>query len=116
MSHSGRLIDRPGARVNSPPLRKTGTSEKGRAMTDDDLPRRQGDMLAALIRQPLDPLSVDELDERVALLEAEIERVRAHKAAATSHKAIAESLFRKGRSEEHTSELQSLMRISYAVV
>src|SRR3546814_10489322 len=46
MSHSGRLIDRPGARVNSSRLRNAGTSE---------------------------------------------------------------------RSEEHTSELQSLMRISYAV-
>src|SRR3546814_6647099 len=62
MSHSGRLIDRPGARVNSSRLRNAGTSEKGHAMDDDDLPRRQG-----------------------------------------------------GRSEEHTSELQSLMRSSYAV-
>ncbi|WP_411339637.1 DUF1192 domain-containing protein [Sphingopyxis sp. J-6] len=65
-------------------------------MDDDDLPRRRDDVLAALTRQPLDPLSVDELDERVALLEAEIERVKAHKAAATSHKAVAEALFRKG--------------------
>lgn len=65
-------------------------------MDDDDLPRRRDDALAALTRQPLDPLSVDELDERVALLEAEIERVKAHKAAATSHKAVAEALFRKG--------------------
>jgi len=65
-------------------------------MDDDDLPRRQGGVLAALTREPLDPLSVDELDDRIAALEAEIARVKAHKAAATSHKAVAEALFRKG--------------------
>ncbi|MBL0769038.1 DUF1192 domain-containing protein [Sphingopyxis sp. XHP0097] len=65
-------------------------------MDDDDLPRRRDDVLAALTRQSLDPLSVEELDERVAVLESEIARVKAHKAAATSHKAIAEALFRKG--------------------
>ena len=64
-------------------------------MDDDDLPRRRDDILAALTKQPLDPLSVDELNERIELLEAEIERVKAHRAAATSHKAIAESLFKK---------------------
>jgi uncharacterized small protein (DUF1192 family) len=65
-------------------------------MGDDDLPRRRDDILAALTRQPLDPLSLDELDERVAVLEGEIARVKAHKAAAAGHKAIAESLFKKG--------------------
>ncbi|WP_432769313.1 MAG: DUF1192 domain-containing protein [Sphingopyxis sp.] len=65
-------------------------------MDDDDLPRRRDDVLAALARQPLDPLSIDELDERMALLEAEIERVKTHKAAAASHKAIADALFKKG--------------------
>lgn len=65
-------------------------------MDDDDLPRRRDDILAALIKQPLDPLSVDELDERIEILEAEIERVKAHRSAATSHKAIAEALFKKG--------------------
>ncbi|WP_422058878.1 DUF1192 domain-containing protein [Sphingopyxis sp.] len=65
-------------------------------MDDDDLPRRRDDVLAALIKQPLDPLSLDELDDRVAVLQGEIERVKAHKAAATSHKAVAESLFKKG--------------------
>lgn len=64
-------------------------------MDDDDLPRRRDDVIAALIKQPLDPLSVDELGERIEILEAEIERVRAHRAAATSHKAVAESLFKK---------------------
>ncbi len=65
-------------------------------MDDDDLPRRRDDVLAALIKQSLDPLSVGELGERIETLEAEIERVKAHRAAATSHKAIADALFKKG--------------------
>jgi uncharacterized small protein (DUF1192 family) len=65
-------------------------------MDDDDLPRRRDDVLAALIKQPLDPLSLDELDERIAVLESEIARVKAHKAAAGAFKANAEALFRKG--------------------
>lgn len=65
-------------------------------MDDDDLPRRRDDVLTALIKQPLDPLSVDELGERIETLEAEIERVKAHRNAATSQKAAAEALFRKG--------------------
>ena len=65
-------------------------------MDDDDLPRRRDDALAALTRQPLDPLSVDELDDRIAALEGEIARVKAHRNAATSQKAAAEALFRKG--------------------
>lgn len=64
-------------------------------MDDDDLPRRRDDVLAALIKQPLDPLSIDELGERIEILEAEIERVKAHRGAATSQKAAAEALFRK---------------------
>ncbi|KTD99548.1 MULTISPECIES: DUF1192 domain-containing protein [unclassified Sphingopyxis] len=65
-------------------------------MDDDDLPRRRDDVLTALIKQPLDPLSVDELGERIEILEAEIKRVKAHRSAATSQKAAAEALFRKG--------------------
>ena len=64
-------------------------------MDDDDLPRRRDDTLAALTRQPLDPLSVDELEERIAGLEAEIERTRRHLATAGGIKANAEALFRK---------------------
>ena len=66
-------------------------------MDDDELPRRRDDVLAAFIRQPLDPLSLDELDARIATLETEIERVRAHRRAATSRKAAAEALFRKSQ-------------------
>ncbi|MBL8650748.1 MAG: DUF1192 domain-containing protein [Sphingopyxis sp.] len=65
-------------------------------MDDEDLPRRRDDVLAALIKQPLDPLSVDELDDRIAALEGEIARTRARIAFATSHKASADALFKKG--------------------
>jgi len=65
-------------------------------MDDDDLPRRRDDILVALTRQSLDPLSVAELDDRIAVLASEIERVKAHKAAAGGFKASAEALFRKG--------------------
>lgn len=65
-------------------------------MDDDDLPRRRDDILAALTKQSLDPLSVEELGERIAVLEAEITRTKAHRDAAGNFKASAESLFRKG--------------------
>jgi len=65
-------------------------------MDDDELPRRRDDVLAALIKQPLDPLSVDELNDRIAVLEGEITRTRARIAFATSHKASADALFKKG--------------------
>ena len=37
-------------------------------MDDDDLPRRRDDVLTALTRQPLDPLSIDELGDRIEIL------------------------------------------------
>lgn len=65
-------------------------------MDDDDLPRHRSDVLVALTRQSLDPLSVEELKDRIAVLEAEIARTGAHMAAAGAFKANAEALFRKG--------------------
>lgn len=62
---------------------------------DDDLPQRPNDLLAQLTRQDLDPLSVAELEARVAALEAEIARTRAKADAAVSHRASADSLFRR---------------------
>lgn len=62
---------------------------------DDDGPLRPLDPLALLSTQPLDPLSLAELDARVAALEAEIERVRAHRQRAVNYKASAEALFRR---------------------
>lgn len=63
---------------------------------DDDGPLRPPDPLTLVTRQPLEPLSVAELDARVLVLEAEITRVRAHRQHAVNHKATAEGLFKKG--------------------
>lgn len=61
----------------------------------DDLPRPRGDAASALAREDLVPYSQDELDERVALLEAEIARVKTHRAKAAAHRSAADALFRK---------------------
>jgi uncharacterized small protein (DUF1192 family) len=61
---------------------------------DDDLPRVRGDSASRLAGEPLDAYSQDELLERIALLEAEIERVRAQHGKAASHRTLADSLFR----------------------
>lgn len=64
-------------------------------MDPDDFPSRPDDALAALRRQDLDPLSVAELDARVAALEAEIARIRAHRERTVNHRASADALFRR---------------------
>lgn len=61
---------------------------------DDDLPRSKGDAASLLARESLDPYSQDELAERIALLEAEIARIRAHRDKAAAHRAAADVLFR----------------------
>lgn len=61
---------------------------------DDLFAGKPADPLAELARQDLDPLSVDELDARVAALAAEIARVKAKRAFAVSHRASADELFR----------------------
>jgi uncharacterized small protein (DUF1192 family) len=58
-------------------------------------PGKPADPLAQLIKQDLDPLSVEELQERIATLEGEIARSRAKMEAAVNHRASAEALFRK---------------------
>lgn len=63
---------------------------------EDLLPRRNADdPLAALRRQDLDPLSLDELKQRIAVLEAEIERTRAKLNSASSFRSAADSLFKR---------------------
>lgn len=62
---------------------------------DDDLPRKGDDPLARLLRQDLGPLSVSELEARVAALEAEIARTRRTIESAVNHKASAEALFKR---------------------
>ncbi len=62
---------------------------------DDFLRSRPDDPLALLCRQDLDPLSVDELEARMAILAAEIERSRARLHRARDHRSSADALFRK---------------------
>ncbi|WP_449618969.1 DUF1192 domain-containing protein [Sphingomonas nostoxanthinifaciens] len=79
-----RLVDRGAAEVNH------------HAMDlDDILPKAPGDPLAALVRQDLDPLSVAELETRIAALEGEIDRSRKKIERAVNHRAKADGLFRR---------------------
>ena len=65
-------------------------------MDADDLkPRRRDDPLGALRREDLDPLSVAELDFRIAELEAEITRTRTKLAGATRFRSVADELFKR---------------------
>ena len=61
----------------------------------DDAPSRPNDALTELLRQDLDPLSVAELDSRVAALEREIARTRTARDRAVDHRARADALFRR---------------------
>ena len=60
---------------------------------DENLPR-PADLLTQLARQDLDPLSVAELEARIAALEAEIVRARTRIERAVNHRASADSLFK----------------------
>jgi uncharacterized small protein (DUF1192 family) len=60
----------------------------------DDVPPRPDDVLDRLVRQDLDPLSVAELEARIAALEGEIARTRARIERAATHRASADALFR----------------------
>src|SRR3546814_8493938 len=60
------------------------------------------------------PEDAAEIEEQVVAYRAERQRLKDEAAAAARAK-LAAAKFWENRSEEHTSELQSLMRISYAV-
>jgi uncharacterized small protein (DUF1192 family) len=62
---------------------------------DDLFPSKPDDPLAQLARQDLDPLSIDELHERIAALQAEIARVEAHIERAERDRSAAEELFKR---------------------
>jgi uncharacterized small protein (DUF1192 family) len=62
---------------------------------DEFLPKKSGDPLSELTRQDLDPLSVTELEERIAALEAEIARARSKMERAVNHRASADQLFKR---------------------
>lgn len=62
-------------------------------MDDDDRPRPKGDAASKLAAEDLGPYSQDELQERIALLEAEIARVEKHRLRAAAHRDAADALF-----------------------
>ncbi|MEJ6594442.1 DUF1192 domain-containing protein [Parasphingorhabdus sp.] len=62
---------------------------------DENLPRDANDPLALLVKQDLDPLSVDELDQRISVLKSEISRCETKKSFAVTHRASAENLFKR---------------------
>jgi len=62
---------------------------------DELFPDKPKDPLTELKKQDLDPLSIDELDERIAALKDEIARVEAHMNRAQTHRSAAEELFKK---------------------
>ena len=64
-----------------------------RAMDDDERPSPSGDAASHLATEDLGPYSQDELAARIALLEAEIARVKAHSDKANAHRAAADALF-----------------------
>ena len=70
-----------------------------RTMDAEDLPRPRGDAASLLAKESLDTYSQDELMERVALLEAEIARVKAQHARAASHRQAADALFKAREGE-----------------
>ena len=75
-----------------------GVLAKEATMTFEDLdPRPQrGAAIATLGREDLDLYSVDELGERIEVLEAEIARARAAIAAKAAKKSAADALFNFG--------------------
>ncbi|WP_166039081.1 DUF1192 domain-containing protein [Sphingosinicella sp. YJ22] len=62
---------------------------------DELFPNKPDDPLTQLTKQDLDPLSVEELEGRITVLQAEIERVKAKLQNAVNFRATAESLFKK---------------------
>ena len=62
---------------------------------DELFPDKPDDPLKLLTRQDLDPLSVDELQARIEILEGEIARVKAKLENAVNFRSTADELFRK---------------------
>ena len=62
---------------------------------DELFPSKPDDPLVALAKQDLDPMSIDELVDRIEALKAEIARVEAHMQRAQTHRSEAEELFKK---------------------
>ena len=84
MLPTSRLIDTGSLRVND-----------SRMDLEDLFPSKPDDPLVALGRQDLDPMSIEELTERIELLKAEIARVEQHMQRAQVHRSADEELFKK---------------------
>ncbi|SFO89592.1 Uncharacterized small protein, DUF1192 family [Qipengyuania nanhaisediminis] len=63
------------------------------AMDDDARPRPKGDAASLLAGEDLAPYSIDELADRIRLLEDEIARVEKHRLKAAAHRDAADALF-----------------------
>ncbi len=63
---------------------------------DELFAKRPDDPLTQLVRQDLDPLSVEELQERAAVLESEIARVNRKIQASVNFRASADQIFKTG--------------------
>lgn len=63
---------------------------------EENLPRNANDPLTLLVKQDLDPFSVDELEQRISILQSEISRCEQKIIFSVSHRASAENLFKKG--------------------
>jgi uncharacterized small protein (DUF1192 family) len=61
---------------------------------DDLFAKRPGDPLVQVARQDLDPFSVEELEERVALLALEMNRVQKKIQGSVNFRASADALFK----------------------
>ena len=62
---------------------------------DELFPDKPDDPLTLLGKQDLDPLSVEELEARILLLEAEIARVKVKLESSVNFRASAEELFKR---------------------
>jgi len=62
---------------------------------DDILPKNPGDPLVMLLKQDLAPMSVEELQARIAALEGEIARAKGKIERAVNHRASADALFKR---------------------
>lgn len=65
-------------------------------MEEPDRPRPSGDAASRLAGEDLGPYSQGELLDRIALLETEIARIKAHHSKVDAHRAAADALFAKG--------------------
>jgi uncharacterized small protein (DUF1192 family) len=62
---------------------------------DELFPGKPDDPVKALAKQDLDPMSIEELHERIEALRHEIARVEAHIDRVQKHRSAAEELFKK---------------------